>query len=178
MPCLPICTCEPLCSGPCWVYSCNEVFCNSHMWRKDISHFLLQAPAVLCAVLRRGANDEEATTWQHTGVFSSTLLLLKIKCICGLTVISAAGGVCRPYRCRCASRVLGGQFLAGTLQSRDRIAGRRAGGTLCFQRGNGGCGSLQGSGRQQDASALDRNPCLSGQEATISASLRHRPPQG
>lgn len=72
MPCLPVRTCEPICFGPCWIYPCNKVFCNSHIWRKDISHFLLQTPAVLCAVLRQGANDEESTTWWHTGVFSST----------------------------------------------------------------------------------------------------------
>lgn len=49
---------------------------------------------------------------------------------------------------------------------------------LCFQRGDGGCESLQGSGHQCDASALDRNPCPSSQEATIWASLQHGSAQG
>lgn len=88
------------------------------------------------------------------------------------------GGLCRSYRHHCASCVLRGQFLAGTLQSPGRIARRRAGGVPVSQWGDGGCVSLQGSGRQHDASALDRNPCPSGQEVTVSASLQHRPPQG
>lgn len=112
------------------------------------------------------------------GFSAVLLLLLKMKCVCGLTVISVAGGVCRPYRRCCASCVFGRQFRAGTLQSTGRVAGMRAGGTLCFWWGDRGGGSLQGSGCQHDASALDRNLCPSGQEVTISASLQHGPPQG
>lgn len=175
---LPICTCEPVCFGACWVYPSDEEFGNGCTWREDIFHFLFQALAVLCAVLRQGANDEESMTRWHTKVFSSTLLLLKMKCVCGLTVISVAGGVCRPHQCCCASPVLGGQFLVGTLQSLGRIAGRRAGRGPLLPVGDRGYGSLRGSGCQYDASALDRNSCSSGQGVTISASLWHGPPRG
>lgn len=69
-------------------------------------------------------------------------------------MISVAGAVCRPH----ASCVFRGHLLVGTLQSLGRITGMRAGGTLCFQWSDRGCGSLQGSVCQRDASALDRNP--------------------
>lgn len=164
--------------GPAGFYPSDPVFCNSCMRREDISHFLLQTPAVLHAVLRRGANDKDAVTRQRTGLFSSTLLPFEKK-MCLRAVIPVAGGVCGSYQHHFVSRMLRGQFLAGPSRSPGRIAGRRAGRTRCFQQGDGGCrGSLQGSGCQHDASALDRNPCPSSHGVTICTSLQQRPAQG
>lgn len=117
-------------------------------------------------------------TRQHTGLFSSTLLPFE-NGMCLWAVIPVAGGVCGSYQHNFVSRVLRGQFLAGTLHSQSRIAGRRGGRTCRFQQGDGGCGgSLWGSGRQRHASALDRNTCPNSQEVTISTSLQHGPAQG
>lgn len=167
------CACQfvpvSVCFGPCWVSCSDKVFCNSRVQREDISHFLLQTPAVLCALLGKVLMMENPRLGSTPGFSASeNKMCWWTGCdLCGrwsLQTIPAS--LCF----LCTQRAVSSWDIAVLRQDYCRSAG----GTPFFQQGDGGCGSLQESGHQHDASSLDRNSCPSSQEVTICASLWHR----
>lgn len=114
------CACQfvpvSVCFGPCWVSCSDKVFCNSCVQREDISHFLLQTPAVLCALLGKVLMMENPRLGSTPGFSASENKM------CWWTGCDLCGRwSLQTIQHHCAPCVLGGLFLAGTLQSSGRI---------------------------------------------------------
>ena len=60
--------------GPAGFSLLMKHFVTAMCGEEDVSYFLVQTPAVLRAVLRPGARDEESMARWHSGVFSSMCL--------------------------------------------------------------------------------------------------------